>query len=130
MKASKSILIIDDDEINNFIIRKRINSLGSSFATKYLLSGESALTYLNDCVTNQRNLPNVVLVDIQMPGMDGFEFLDEFEKRFNERLDETNLYVLSASANPNDKERAATYKCVKGYFTKPTLPNFNTIIEN
>lgn len=130
MKASKSILIIDDDEINNFIIRKRINSLGSSFATKYLLSGESALSYLQDCVTSQRNLPNVVLVDIQMPGMDGFEFLEEFEKRFKEQLNETSLYVLSASANPNDKERAATYKCVKGYFTKPALPNFNSIIEN
>lgn len=130
MKASKSILIIDDDEINNFIIRKRINSLGSSFATKYLLSGESALSYLQDCVTSQRNLPNVVLVDTQMPGMDGFEFLEEFEKRFKEQLNETSLYVLSASANPNDKERAATYKCVKGYFTKPALPNFNSIIEN
>ncbi len=113
------VLLIDDNDIDNFINERMIttNQFGRQVIVKN--SGELALTYLKENESNPDLLPEVIFLDLNMPIMDGFAFLEEFEK-LSETVKKTGkVVVLSSSISPEDINRASTNPLVKKYVNKP-----------
>ncbi|MEX0967327.1 MAG: response regulator [Bacteroidia bacterium] len=123
-KASKydNVLLIDDNEIDNFINERIITT--SDFADHVVVesSGNSALDYLKRTLEKEQDLPRIIFLDLNMPVMDGFGFLDEYDKLFQKyprMKDETKVIVLSSSISPADLDRASKSPYVYKYLNKP-----------
>jgi CheY-like chemotaxis protein len=110
----KKVLLVDDDEGFNFLNRIVFTDNKVSCQVDEVTDGSAALDYLektNEC-------PDVILLDINMPVMDGFEFLEQFEK-YNKCSSITKVFILTSSQREEDKEKSLGNKYVKGYFDKP-----------
>lgn len=119
MAAYKSVMLVDDNEIDNIINEKIIEA--NSFADEILVfqTGQDALEYLSSNQGDRTKLPEIVFLDINMPIMDGFQFLEDFEKFSENVLDKCKIIMLSSSISPKDIDRAASSKYVKKYLNKP-----------
>ena len=128
----ESILLIDDNDIDNFIATKIIDKLEIAKQVISKTSAEDALEYLNLCVKNF-TLPEIILLDIRMPSMDGFDFLREFAKFPPTVHAACNIFILSSSVDSRDIERVKKNPHVQSFITKPlTLDNFQkalTLLE-
>jgi len=115
----KSVMLVDDNEIDNIINEKIIEA--NSFADQVMVfqTGQEALDYLGENQDNQDTLPEIVFLDINMPIMDGFQFLEDFEKFSDTVLEKCKIIMLSSSISPKDIDRAASSKYVKKYLNKP-----------
>ena len=113
----KTCMLIDDDQLDNFINTKLIKM--NHFAEKVVVS-EDANTALK-LLRSGEIKPDIIFLDIRMPIMDGFEFLDEYDKLSIDKKN-TDIVVLSTSLNPADINRAEKNKYVKNYFTKSLTP--------
>ena len=113
------VLLIDDNDIDNFINERMITT--NQFSTRVVVknSGELALQYLREHVDSIENLPQVIFLDLNMPVMDGFGFLEEFEKLPSNILSYSKVIVLSSSISPEDINRASTNPLVVKYVNKP-----------
>lgn len=123
MKKFNCILLVDDDETSNFITQKIIAKLNISSHTHSMKNGKEALSFIEENCdisnTVASGCPDLILLDLNMPVMDGMEFLEEFytNKKIKQAND-INIYVLSSSDNTKDMEKITKYK-VKGYIAKP-----------
>ena len=119
MATYKSVMLVDDNEIDNIINEKIIEA--NSFADSILVfqTGQEALDYLKGNQENEAELPEIVFLDINMPIMDGFQFLEDFEKFSENVLDKCKIIMLSSSISPKDIDRAARSRYVKKYLNKP-----------
>lgn len=112
-----NLLVIDDDDINIFIISKIVEKTGYDVEICAKHNGQLAIDYIKDLVDSQQALPELVLIDINMPILNGWEFIEAFEAL---DLKATNdMYMLSSSVYENDIEKAKSYKSVKGFISKP-----------
>jgi CheY-like chemotaxis protein len=118
------ILIIDDDQVNNFVLRNIILRAYPDARIVTQPEGMSALDYLAERQKNKEDLPGIVLLDINMPVMSGFEFLDRFHKQFENP--NCFIYMVSSSISKSDQQKANSYGSVQGYITKP-LVNQNIV---
>ncbi|WP_178983528.1 response regulator [Winogradskyella helgolandensis] len=120
--------IIDDDPI--FIFgAKRMMEL-SEFCNSFMVfkNGQEALNNLKPIMNTGEVLPDVILLDINMPIMDGWEFLDEFIKIKSHKM--VTIYIVSSSINPIDLNRAKRYENVSNYILKPiSLNSLKGILE-
>lgn len=114
----KNILLIDDDRIFNFLSEKTITSLGLANEIHFALNGEEALDLLELYKTGDLSKPDIIFVDLNMPVMDGFEFIETFRKMDLPDKDSITIVVLTSSADPSDISRAKRMG-VKYYFNKP-----------
>lgn len=112
-----TICIIDDDPI--FVFGSKILLRNNSFASDYLVcqNGQEALDTIIPLIESEERLPEVIFLDLNMPIMDGWEFLDEFGKISRERG--IRIYILSSSVDSRDIERAKKYDMVNGFIAKP-----------
>lgn len=110
----KKILLIDDSEPFNFLNQSILKDNGVTCAIDVALNGQEALDYLNDTDT----CPDVILLDLNMPVMDGFGFLQEYAK-LTKCTSQSKLFILTSSNREEDKVRATGNKYVLGYFDKP-----------
>lgn len=102
MKKIERILLIDDDPIVNTRNRNLIESHGFSDNIVVKKNGQEALVYLEKECREVQNYPNLIILDLKMPGMDGFEFLVEFERVCEEVRMDTVVVILTVSRNPDD----------------------------
>ena len=113
--------IIDDDNIYVNLIKRIIKAKHLCQNLLVFQNGKEALNYFEALLNNldKQNIPEIIFLDLNMPVMDGWEFLDNFIKIKN-RLGKTiTLYVVSSSINPIDRERAKSITSVKDYLVKP-----------
>ena len=122
MKLSKPIsciLLVDDDPDDNFLHRLIIEDSGHCERVRVAETGQQALAYLTNQTAPNYCRPNVILLDINMPGMNGFEFLAEYEKLDKSYQANVVLMMLTTSLNPDDERRANRHGVVDGYKGKP-----------
>lgn len=117
MKSRINLLVIDDDEINIFIIKKIVDKTGFDVTTVSKGNGQLAIDYINSILSDDESFPDVILIDINMPILNGWDFIEAYERlEVNRKVD---IYMLSSSVYENDIERAKSYKSVKGFISKP-----------
>lgn len=108
----KLYMIIDDDTINNMVCQLVIKNSVPDSTTMCFINPIEALEYLKDI---NHSKPEIILLDINMPEMDGWEFLEKYE---SVEL-KTKIVILSSSTNENDKYRAEKHPLVINYVSKP-----------
>lgn len=117
-KRLKCILLIDDREDCNYMHKLILESMDCVEKVETAMDGMQALDFLGRTQDGIHLKPEIIFLDINMPVMDGWEFLEEFENLNADQKDGTVLIMLSSSVNPKDKERALANKNVKEFMTK------------
>jgi CheY-like chemotaxis protein len=112
-----TVLLIDDDETDNFIMERLITLSGFSENIITYEDSKSALMFFKR--KRPVHVPNWVFLDINMPIVSGFHFLDEIEKLEPGYLDNMKVVILSNSINPSDVKKAKSYSRVKHFLQKP-----------
>ncbi|MFN0201758.1 MAG: response regulator [Bacteroidia bacterium] len=115
------VMLVDDNEIDNLINGKIIESNTFAEVIDIFDTGQKALDYLaaNATPELQDKLPEIIFLDINMPIMDGFQFLEVFETFNAVVTNKCRIIMLSSSISPKDIDRAASSKYVKKYLNKP-----------
>jgi CheY-like chemotaxis protein len=117
----KNILLIDDDEINNTINQMIIRWADFAEETVTCTSGREALNYVKKNCLEEGNCPQIVFLDINMPAMNGFQFLEELNKVSYHFMEKVPVVMLSSSKNEQDLEMAHAYN-IAGFVNKPLTP--------
>lgn len=108
-------ILIDDDPIINLVHKRTIQKVEDTAAIDIFISGIKALEYFKA----SESIPQIVFLDINMPEMNGFEFLDELLKNKTIKKEGLSIYILTSSLNNKDRETAKRYPILKGYLSKP-----------
>jgi CheY-like chemotaxis protein len=119
MKNVKKILLVDDDEGFNYLNMISLQQNGVDCRVDIALNGKEALQYL---LSSSDDCPDVILLDLNMPVMDGFEFLNKFEKQGAKCHTKSRVFVLSSSEREEDRYKTMSKTVVKGFFSKPLSP--------
>ncbi len=120
-----SILVVDDNESDRLLARFAIEDSGLTNDIYFSNDGKEALDFIENYDKNKNAFdkkypPTLILLDINMPAMNGFEFLESYEKYNNdERYNSVVILMLTSSHSEDDKKRASQFKTVKGFLTKP-----------
>ncbi len=122
MKESFKILIIDDNEIDRFVHRKLLLLHKISDDVVECNSGKEALHYLNTLEDSSEDIPDVILLDVMMPEMDGFDFLVHYERLHKKFEKEPIVFMLSSTEDEEDIRRVRQNKRVKHLLKKPFSP--------
>lgn len=130
-KTIDCVLLVDDDEDDNFFHERAISKTGLACLVEKASDGVDALQYLDRCLSeSKRSKPNIIFLDVNMPRMDGFEFLDNYAKLPKDVRAEMCVIILSTSTSPRDIERAKNHESIDCYVTKPlTSDSFQKIIN-
>lgn len=115
----KCILLIDDNEADNFIHELIINESNCPEKVISVQGGREALDLLKSNSVNNIPQPDLAFLDINMPGMSGWEFLEEYAKLGESQKCKLVLVMLTTSLNPDDENRASKINAIKGYINKP-----------
>jgi len=113
--------IIDDDEVYINLIKKIIDVKNLSENLLVFKNGQEALDHFRPIMENinEEAFPEIILLDLNMPVMDGWNFLNEFTQiKLNSKI-KTTLYIVSSSINPYDVAKAKSYSLVTDYLIKP-----------
>ena len=122
----QKILLIDDDDAVNFLNKRKLKEFDSACEVVTAIDGREALNYL--AATDK--CPDVILLDLNMPGLDGFGFLKKYEEQ-GKCCNESKVFVfiVTSSLRNEDKMKAVTSGMVNGYFEKPLSENHIKIIQ-
>ena len=115
----KKVMVIDDNQIDRRIAELNIERYDFAEEIISIGSARRALEYLEASANLSEKLPGLILVDIRMPEIDGFGFLDEYEKLPNSIRDHCTVMMLTSSLNSDDMDRAKKSKSLKGFVNKP-----------
>jgi CheY-like chemotaxis protein len=121
-KKFKAVMLIDDNEIDNLINQKMLEASNLADTIFMHTGAKGALEFLKNIEklsTNGVGIPEVIFLDIDMPLMDGFQFLDEFEKLSEYIKNACSIIMLTSSINPQDLAKAKKSNYVKKYINKP-----------
>ena len=129
-KTIKLACIIDDDVIYICLVRKIIESKNLCSGIIVFNDGEQSINYFESLLKQLDNneVPDIIFLDLNMPIMDGWEFLERFKLIKHKLPKEISLYVVSSSINPMDVNRAKATPTVNDYLVKPVkLKDLETI---
>jgi CheY-like chemotaxis protein len=118
------VLLVEDDPIAVLLCKNVVRNTEFAAEIDVAQDGKLALDYYNELLSDKekgrvQNYPKLVLLDLNMPVMGGWEFLDEFMAKFYAQCKETRVVILSSSIVPEDRERAGNYPVVLEFLSKP-----------
>nr|WP_315251930.1 response regulator [uncultured Flavobacterium sp.] len=119
----KTIWVIDDDPIYQIIVNKIIQKSELFSSVSSFINGKDAIDALKKSLENNEMPPNIILLDINMPIMDGWEFMEEMvllKSQINELI---HIYIVSSSIAFEDKSKAKNYSEIIAYLSKPVNSN-------
>lgn len=118
MKKISSLYVIDDDKIYHFLLKNLFKQNGIDVASTFFLNGFDAIEHIK-MNKGEDILPDLILLDVNMPIMNGWQFLEEFGK-LSDLVKKPTIYMISSSNNEVDINRSKEFNgAVKGYFLKP-----------
>lgn len=119
-----TVMIIDDNSVDLYITSRMVSK--NNFGSNVLLytSAEEALKYLRDHQDEKAMLPDVIFVDIYMPLMSGFEFMEEYDKFDASLKNEIRTYIVSSTIDQQDIARSDADKNVVSFQVKPITKDF------
>ena len=114
--------IIDDDPIFVYGTKKVMKEVDFCSDVIVYNNGQDAINGLRNLVKEKKEMPSLIFLDLNMPVMDGWEFLDDFITIPNNNIEKVHVYVISSSIDANDFIRARNYEVVNNYILKPITP--------
>jgi response regulator RpfG family c-di-GMP phosphodiesterase len=124
MSANLKYIIVDDDPFNNKIYSMVIKKALGEVDIKTFTMPEEGLEFIENKYVKS---PTILFLDINMPTLTGWEFLEQYEKFSEEVKMQINIYILSSSVDRRDMNKANANKYVKGFISKPL--DFETIVS-
>ena len=125
-----NFIVIDDSKLDCFIAEKIIRNTGKCESIKSFLQAKEALEYISSTPADDQS-HTIILVDIQMPLMNGFEFVEAFEQLSKEIVANYTIYIISSSINENDLSKVHNYASVRQFLNKPlTSNNLSVLLVN
>ena len=126
MKKVNLTYIIDDDNIFVFVLKKIMEKNENFAEVLDFKNGDEVINILSD---ENNTLPNIILLDINMPVVDGWEFLGKIEKLPNK--EKLNIFIMSSSIDVNDIKKSKSFSTVKDFISKPiNNDKLNKLIES
>jgi CheY-like chemotaxis protein len=124
------LCFIDDDEVYQYTITRSVKTHGLAKKILVFADGEEAMGFLIDNIANNEDLPDIIFLDINMPIMDGWHFLEEYVK-IKPRLSKIiTIYMVTSSVDPVDEAYAKKISEISDYIIKPIKPDMlKEIIE-
>lgn len=118
-KTKVHVLLIDDDNIYQFVACKTLESTGFADRIQVCSNGEEAYNFLKKNANNIDELPDIILLDINMPVMNGWEFLELYQPFKATLPKDIPVFMVTSSMNDQDREFAKRFSCVQDYVVKP-----------
>lgn len=120
-KKLKCVMLIDDDEPTNFLNRMVVEEMDCAERIQVIPNAKQALEYLKAASNGSTDkcTPELIFLDINMPAMDGWEFLAEYEKLSADQKSKVIVVMLTTSFNPEDRLRAMQTSSVAAFRNKP-----------
>lgn len=119
----KKVLCVDDDSISLTISKLLLKRTGFAESVDTAVDGSDALEYFGELFNSsndpQGDAPELIILDINMPVMNGWEFLEAYVAQFAARLPKTKVVILSSTIDPEDFSRAKKYEVVARFVSKP-----------
>jgi CheY-like chemotaxis protein len=119
MSRIKTLTLVDDDNVFVFLTTKAIEQTNLVDLIKVFENGLDALNFLKENKNNVDALPEIILLDLSMPIMNGWQFLEEYTKLNPTIEKKITIYICSSSISPDDVRRAKTISEVSDYIIKP-----------
>ena len=113
----KHIFVVDDDQVNNFVTEKLLHQFDKGYQISSYTNPLEAFQILENANAEPERMPDMILLDINMPGMNGFEFLEKM-KEYN-LSSKIQVIMYSSSNNSEDKKKSSRFSNVIGYLEKP-----------
>jgi len=130
-KVNLQILIIDDDEINNFIAAKLIDKIPPKAVVSTCLNGQDGIDFVKSKLDHQDEMPDIIFLDINMPVMNGWEFLEEYEQIKSKIKKSVCINMLSSSVYNDDITKAEAFDTVQKFISKPlTVDKIQSLYES
>ncbi|MBW4888729.1 response regulator [Mucilaginibacter sp. HMF5004] len=126
ISPAKTVCVIDDDKIYIYGLKKLISIKQLSPNLMEFYNGKEAIDFLTD-PENLNSLPDIIFLDINMPVMDGWGFMESFVKIKPQLGKKITIYMVSSSINDDDIERAKSISDITDYVIKPISPD--TLVE-
>ena len=117
-----TVLLVDDEPVFNFITENLLKRINLAKEVYSVFNGKEAMKLLQDAFAGVRNIPSHIFLDLNMPVMNGFSFLEEFNKLPPDQRDDIKIIVVSSSQNPLDIAKAKSYG-IEDYISKPLSPD-------
>ncbi|WP_367864691.1 response regulator [Pedobacter sp. WC2423] len=127
----KKVYLIDDDDIFVFLTKKTMLKVSEDVEVEVFSDGLQAITHLKEIQDQKELLPDVIFLDLNMPVMDGWEFLAEYQELYPFFVKRNELYIVSSSISPHEMERSKNIDEVCEFIIKPLVKEkFLEILEN
>lgn len=124
------VLLIDDDQPTNFLHEYVLNKTGCTERIVAKQSGKAALEFLRSVEDGEHPQPDLIFLDINMPAMNGWEFLIEYEKLAVVQKGRIMVVMLTTSLNPDDSDNAKKKEYINGFLNKPlTVEMINDLLQ-
>ncbi|MEA1784465.1 response regulator [Arenibacter sp. GZD96] len=119
MNVAKKLSIIDDDDTFIYLTKKTINKISNVELIKVFSNGLDAITFLKENKTKPETLPEIILLDLSMPIMDGWQFLEEYAVLNPKIGKKITIYICSSSISPEDIVKSRAISEVTDFIIKP-----------
>lgn len=119
MTTLKQLTLVDDDEVFVFLTTRMLEKYQLVDLIKIFDNGYEALVFIKENMDNIKSLPDIILLDLSMPIMDGWQFLDEFVKINPKIGKKITVFICSSSISPDDVARAKAINAVSDFIIKP-----------
>ncbi len=123
MDLKSRVFIIDDDPIHQRIAQIMISKHNLFDEYFSYTEAQKAIDFLQENKKNEETLPDVILLDLNMPVIDGWDFLETFETLIKEFKKNIRVFIVSSSVDEKDVLRSKSYFAVKGFISKPLSPD-------
>lgn len=129
MQKIENVLFVDDDEITNYLNVRLVQKLQIANEIKVAMNGLEALDLIKKTEIGHYSCPDLIFLDLNMPLMDGFQFLESFTQMENCET-KPHIVVVTTSTNNKDLDRLQSYTCISGYINKPmTTEKLQKVLE-